>query len=754
MRSGTWDGALSDDNVRVSVNGERRPVRSVRIQSGMRDGSPRAESQAWCVESTIEWESPHLVTGTSPHLFGGGRTDWLPKAGDEVTIETGDGAQGKWWMQHRGVIDETSGSIAEGTAQSTTVDMIEDLDVTVTQRAMLQRMTPRTEGAGYRRVGLQSTWLIDKMLRAGGWHTTPPASWDAIAAMHGQGSLWPEVGRLLVAHRIGNTGTGPAWTRTPTGLAPIRYTMRVDTTRRTARPVVTIGFEGPNISGGTEGEVQAVDAIGRGFFIGYRQSDDVIIVGTINTSGRTLWSRPRQGATRAALYAQVTSGTRQSLVIRYDNGYETTLNPSTSGIPEGWTCTQVRVNNNSRIGWWTVEDDPVEGARWNAVNHRATARLRLSETLPWWTASRDVIQENAAEWLQAQADAEGAAMWLDEDGVMQWAGRGVLEGGSAVRTVTSVLDVDDIQWEMARNSMARSVTVAYEAPRIEMSYNGAYARDLWVSDNTDAGVDEPEVITVTPPDDQDWIDVDTDPHHVTRHGLSWTHYTHGSIFGGTQYDKNNSSDGVWANFLDCTMTQDGLREFTITYGPWSTIGASQRVKSSYPPNPGAFMRDGGGVLALRSIARTIWVPREMSLSSGSGVGRAVMNHDVGWRVQRVNDDNDALDDLIKWLRSEVGAADRRPYVTGLTIAHDPRLQVGDKIRVRDTAITGVDFDMIIQERSVDVDEMTETISGRVTLVRIVADYGDFVTDWESRLEPSGPTATTRASNWTRTKEVT
>lgn len=95
MRSGTWVGATSTDNVRVTVNGTVRPVKDVSIQSGMKDGHPAAETSSWCVEATIEWADPKTVTADSPHVFGGG-TDWLPQVGDDVVIETGDGALGQW----------------------------------------------------------------------------------------------------------------------------------------------------------------------------------------------------------------------------------------------------------------------------------------------------------------------------------------------------------------------------------------------------------------------------------------------------------------------------------------------------------------------------------------------------------------------------------------------------------------------------------------------------------------------------------
>ena len=157
------------------------------------------------------------------------------------------------------------------------------------------------------------------------------------------------------------------------------------------------------------------------------------------------------------------------------------------------------------------------------------------------------------------------------------------------------------------------------------------------------------------------------------------------------------------------------------------------------------MRVGASTLALRGAARVVWRDRATAGAGGSE-GRAEYVHDVGWRVQ--NSDGD-VDSVLTQLRTAVSQLDGpRPYVTGLTIEHDPRLQIGDKIRVRDTEITGADFDILIQERDIDTEAMTETISGRCTLIR---------TEWvsgvsahtESRHEPGGPTPITPSSDWTR-----
>src|SRR5699024_11713477 len=93
--------------------------------------------------------------------------------------ETGGRAPGQWWLRHRGVIDDTTGSIADGTAKSTTVDHIEDLSGRVQFGALLHRMTPWSNRHDYRWIGLSSIYMVDRMWRNPqtegiGWYATPP----------------------------------------------------------------------------------------------------------------------------------------------------------------------------------------------------------------------------------------------------------------------------------------------------------------------------------------------------------------------------------------------------------------------------------------------------------------------------------------------------------------------------------------------------------------------------------------------------
>ena len=762
MRSGSWDGATTTDNVRVTVAGTVRPVKSVRIQSGMRDGHPRSDASSWCVESTIEWADPNLVTSTSPHPFGGvpasdqfgGPTEWLPKAGDEVVIETGDGELGQWWVQHRGVIDDTTGSIADGTARSTTVDMIEDLEGDVTFGALLSTMPPRSDGAGKRHIGLQSIWMVDRMLRRPeqdftGWYATPPATWQTVGLCTGMGSMWPEVGELQSGHANGNPDVGPSIGADPNygvALSNISATYLLNSNVSRSSIVVTASVPVQGVADGEPWRMNVLNVAGEGVFIRYEHDTDRIYYGALG--GVQGWVTATSGgvrATRVAIHA-----TTSTITYRLDDGRTGSINLANgSPWPQG-AVNRVTIDSPGRAGWWMVEGVKTGAQRWDTLNAPQTARIRSSSTAggtsPWWRASRDIIQEDTAQWLQEQVDAECAAMWLDEDGVMQWAGRGVLDAQPVVRAITSVRDVDDIQWESRRRRLARSVWIPYLRARPEMGYYGDATRQLWQSDSIDVGAGETEVSTIQVPEDQDWIAVDLVPHHITQHGRSWDHYTVGSTYGGTQYRASNQEERAWALYVDCSMSQINLRTYEVTFGAWSTMSPVFRVKTEYPPNPNAFMRSGAGLLKLQGRARTFWYDEEVSATAGS-VGPARYTHDVGWRVQDVND---GINDLLQYIRS--AATSSRPYVTGLTINHDPRLQVGDKIRVQDVAVTGADFDLIIQERDIDTEAMTETISGRVTATRIEWRYGPSSTD-ESRLEPAGPTPITPSAEWAREEAV-
>ena len=733
MRAGTWGGAVSTDNVRVTVDGVVRPVSSVRITSGMRDGHPLAESGSWCVEATITWADPAGVSVDAPEPWSG--ESWLPRAGADVVIETGDGALGQWWVQHRGKIDDTTGSIADGTAVSTTVDMIDDLSGSVSFGALMSRMPPSPGSTEYRDMGMQSTFLVDRMMRraqgdAFGWYATPPRTWQTLGSVPGQGSLWPEVGTLISCGHRSTAGAGPAWSKTIYGVAPTNHVAETRLISATPVPILTTGVWG----GSGAATLRVVDDNGVGFHIQYDGAEDRVRVSTRGVSPLSTYSLPRQGVTRAALYARrVTGG--QEMTLRLSDGREETFSPTAAAFPSGWAATRVLADSDgATLGWWLCEGDKPSSQRWSTLEHSPTARLRIGDH-PWWIAARDVVSEDPAQWLGEQVDAECAAMWLDEDGVMQWAGRGVLDSLSVAQTVTSDLDVDDIQWQSRRRALAKSVVLTWDQPRVDMGWQGRTNRTLWEDDSVEVGPGETETIPVSVPSDQDWIGVDLSPHHITGYGHTAAYYTEGSIFGGTQVRASDSEDQAWAGFVACTMSKDGARDYTITYGAWSSMSGSHRLKSSFPTTTTAFVRSGAAALALRSQARLIWAEREQSMGAGAN-GLSTYTHTVGWRVQ---DSTGNVNNLLTFLAGVMSS--RTPTVTGLVLSHDPRRQVGDKIRVQDRHVTGRWVDVLVQQREVDVDDMTESISGRVTASGAIAGL--------NLQHPAGPTALTPVTDWTK-----
>ena len=760
MRSGTWNGPVSTDNVRVTVNGTVRPVSKVVIQSGMRDGHPASDvGESWCVESTIDWVAPPLVFSGAPHHFGGGATDWLPKAGDSVVIETGDGELGKWWVQHRGVIDDTTGSFADGTAQSTTVDRVEDLDGNVHFGALTQAMYPSAaSGTNYRYIGLQSTFLIDRMLRnvqgdtGQGWWATPQRTWQTVLSVPNMGSTWPEVGSLAKTSQI---ISGPAWSKTDYGVAPRNWTGTY-----TITPIPEVIISCAIIGGGSfEGLVEAYQQSSSGAFecscfLGFDPATNEIVYGIRSPGGTVKYRLARGPATRASVYFRRNTMSSQTIILRTDDGREVTRNTSSGQFPVGWAANTVTVGHQTGLGWVIVEGEKPANQRWFTLEAPTNARIRVGD-MPWWRATRDLPYENVAEWLQGQVDAECAAAWLDEDGNFQWAGRGVLEGQSVVNTITSVRDVDDIQWESRRSALARSVWVQYLEANIRNSTAGAIW-NVWDTDSVDLGRGEEEEIIVSVPGDEDWVGLDTNSDAITRY-TEPRHLRNGSKHGGTLYEDVNHEPGqTWASFLTCTMTRVGLRAVKVYLQSWSTNPVGHRIKTAIPD-----LRDlgtsytnlspwhsGNPAVRLRTNTLVKWIDGERSLNAGT-VGPARYTHDVGWRVQSVGD-YDGVGELMSWLRTQVMAT-TRPRVTGLTIEHDPRHQIGDKLRVQETAITGVDYDQLIQQRTVTISatEFSETISGRSTVVRLDIPNGPLNTDWTSRHEPGGPTPITPSSDWTR-----
>ena len=750
MRSGDWSGPVSTDNVRVTVNGTVRPVSKVVIQSGMRDGHPASDvGESWCVESTIDWVAPPLVFSGAPHRFGPG-TEWLPKAGDEVVIETGDGELGKWWVQHRGVIDDTTGSFADGTASSTTVDAIEDLSGRVQFGALLSNMTPLATGFGRRNMGLSSAYMVDRMYRnpqtAGvGWYATPPTTWQTVASATHIGSAWPEVGSLRVA---GRSPSEPqtnfvGWADTSYGVAPRGVHLETLFSAAVTDCILSCSIESPwTSSGDTTFHVQNAD--GHGPRVRIDRPGGRIQFSVYAPDGSQTFSIPIGSATRVALYFNRDTTTQQTLILRTDDGREETRTTNLTGFPIGFTMDRIFIDTDTDgvAGWWMVEGNKPAAQRWATLEHVPTARIRRGADIRWG-ASRDLPFTMPSDWLAGQVDAECATMWLDEDGVMQWAGRGVLEGGPVVNTITSVRGVDDIQWEQRRRALARSVWVNHLAPQVRAGL--AVGQDAWTNGRIDVGRSEVHVEDITVPAEQDWISLDTSSELGYADTLPIEHIFNTRHTGTLYVSSSGTSGEGWALAFNVNYERVGLRSVTLTVEGWSNIPTGRRIVTRFPDISGAF--HGGDGLRLRCRGIVTWVEKETSASAGS-IGPARYTHDAGWGVQ--NYIVDGVTELRTWLRTQVMQT-TRPRITGLTIEHDPRHQIGDKIRVQDVAVTGVDYEQLIQQRTVTISatEFSETISGRTTVVHLAVPNGPLNTDWTSRHEPGGHTPITPSSDWTR-----
>lgn len=761
-----WDGAVSDDNVKVTVNGVRRAVKSVRVQSGMKDGHPASDTSSWCTEATIEWATPDEVTAGSPEPFSG--DSWLPKVGDVVSIETGEGTHffgaGEWFLQHRGQIDSTTGSIADGTAKSQTVDNIEDLGNRAEMGALLSTMTPWADSGTYgeyRRMGLQSAFFVDRFFRNAqnqttGWYATPPETWETVGSATGIGSLWAEQGTLLRANKWGDTTTGPAWISTDYGVAPFGFEAEYAFTATADRSDIVVSFAVPRdrvtLPDGMAGDwvMNVHDGEGNGVMVAYRRSADIIEYGSTTgaaMSGPT-WSVPAtyngRRAERAALRFTRNTMSSQTLTLRVDDGREETRDPGAANYPTGWAATRAYVRASGPGGWWMVEGKKPDTNRWATLNHTPTARIR-QQSPTWWSASRDLPWYEPAKFLEEQLTAECAACWLDEDGRMQWAGRGVLDAQSRVQTVTTALQVDEIEWESRRQSLARGVWINYIEPGIRRLKDGP-RQNCWESGSSDLARGEEETITVKIPEDEDWISVDM-ASSLLSSSTSPAQLRVGSKHGGASYkDTDNEPDQAWAIGLSYGLVRQGLRTFVATVAAWSSNPVGVRIKTVIPETADklAAWHHGHPALRIRSRALITWVEGVRSIVAGS-IGPARFTHDVGWRVQTVGavgGDGDGIGDLLSWLKGVCSSVN--PTVTGLTLEHDPRRQVGDKIRVEDPYVTGVWFDVLIQEREIDVGAFTDTIkSGRITA------WGEL--EGLDLAEPSEATAMTPPTNWNREK---
>lgn len=257
------------------------------------------------------------------------------------------------------------------------------------------------------RPGLSPTWVVDWVLRDCGWYATPPIAEGCVLSATLQGSMWPERGALLASQRGPNNNQVPRFGPTSWGSAPVEALARYEMTRAFwTGATMRVDLIADAGTGTTNSEVATIRLIPGGpRIVLYGGLVRVFDFGT----GRSASYVP--GETISIEFAPLGGNEyRLSFLHRGTSYTQTYAGPTTSAEVEVQTVWHP-TRRTTRIGALQVYRGAPAGP---PLDFTPTAKLtQLRNTLVATTGER----ATGREIIRGICEAERAVLAFDEDGI-------------------------------------------------------------------------------------------------------------------------------------------------------------------------------------------------------------------------------------------------------------------------------------------------------------------------------------------------
>jgi hypothetical protein len=677
-----WDpeADVTTPTAQVTVDGTALDIEDVEVKRELASSLPGTVLGAGGITAAggdVTWAQPEDVETRS-------RTPWapegaLPPAGGSRAVVTMGDERGTCTLL-TGRIDDAAGAFAGGALTSALVDDIDRLNQPVTLPPLINAMPPLVEGNPARYVGLSGVWVADRVLRMCGYYATPPAVSGTVVSATAMGSMWPEVGEVTACTDFDGTGF-PQFVSTPWGAA-------AQGVNAYYAPIVARTLDSPIEAmvlwpGAAAGNFSVTVTFGS---VSLRLATTAanVVAQTIASGTTTTVATAARGAATMAVLRATPSGASLLVELRTNAGasVSATITP-----PAGMLTTalsQVRVasaNATAQVGAVKVGFPATAFAD---LAFTATTVFRLLAFSPHaLVAQPAIINRNALDLLKEHAAAVCAAMWLDEQGRVQWVARDVLWRGDSVRTLTAKDDLLDAAWSDEWRDVYSRVVVKWS----EVSVTRSSRDNVTLWEGSSGTVESGSLIAdfASPPAGEDWIMVDTS---ITKVGpssdLADYNYGRGSFTGATL------SDGGTETWASTSLLNTGVRRIDWrTYGVFTDVGAVPTGKQASMQGPSEFglgvwsSRFGQKLPVLRGRAKFELTDTQFYSDTRGPAEAAVYTHDAGWWVQYETQ----AQALADWIAST--ATIRTPNLRDVQVVFDPRLQLGDKVVIEDPARSGL-----------------------------------------------------------------
>lgn len=720
----------------VRINGVAASFESVSVQSDLQSAMPSHVAAAGGAAVASTGDATILpgadVVASPAHPWNGSAPAQM------ASVEVDAGYDGAVCRVFTGTIDSVSGAPSSAGVDVGLIDAIDRLDRKVTWEPLLNAAPSLTEGDWtFRRAGLNPTHITDKALRHCGFYATPQASGNVVFSAPMMGSAWPEKGTLVTARAHSDPNASAAWRKTPWGVAlgngilsyapsPSSGDGRMNATFQMvfcrAEHTTLTDSATWDVKWGTNSVRVWMPADGR-----------IVALALTNgvESGRLTMTAVSAATADTFTVRWLTSG---NMTIYASNGSTVT---GTVPLPAGISTspmTTIEINHPQAAYMWGGLQ--ASFSTFQAHTIPRTAVLTPPALLYGLLAFPAVRDRSCAEILKEQAEAELAAMWIDEYGVFRWVNRDILTGTTPAGTLTSTAHLMDLPWEMPPKSVYSKASVISSSPTITRRAKSnlkVWQGSSGTLENLDADTE-----IITPDGNEDWHQV-ASPLRTATANVNDVKYGRGSYMGGILVQ-----DGVEARWATTTeLAQAFARlpggQYKITSAAALTGGTDVVEQRIFGTEYGSY--HGADLPILRAKAKAVWDEKTTTGAVVGPAGGPELQHPVGPWIQ----DDAELVEFVNWLAVHVTTS--APIVRDVPIVPDPRIQKGDVLWLEDTDKYRVRLKVLVMGTSLTVSAGPPMAMDQSITCRIISVERPWVTLAEHDEVWKGDTLTAHDAFW-------
>lgn len=640
------------------------------LSGGGLPGQARAASGSSVGQGTVSVESP------------AGRTPWTAgpiKPGGVVALDAAEDIGVAAAPQGRMVVRSVSADSA--LSASRTLSIEDDLTALRGRANIIGAMYPTYAWTTPEPGAQDASFVVDVAARAAGYYSTPKPPSSCFFSVPFTGSPLPEVGsaRLVSVPRydelFGQASVSNAYVNGPPGASPFS-TGHIFFSFDAAYADFGSAYATLSIGAGSVNIVTADIAIAS-------SADNRF---SINWQPSVVWTRVIDPAFPNRVQGEVeflgmpadrSSATGVRLRLRtgpsipwsawitytYPTPVDLTVPTEVSVTAAAAVYTGAGTGRSGVRGVLACTTD--EPAVWT----QPTARINLSRSplyaaLPDARTSWDIMQEMAAATM--------GAVWIGEDGVLNYRSRDNMRGAStAIETVVAERSLDDVPWSISNDEVADRVELTYRPPDIQVGgaeiFNANHMTiNVWSSTEV---VEIRAGRTIT-------IEQDLDG---AAFGLAPWYPVWDTTYAANRFSRwaaSTQRDGGGARPADTALT--------VT----SSLVTPSRLRIRITNNTTGTLytagTDGTTMLLQRgTMFARAGEPRVVASGLGEDDARNPLEIDLGAWVQ----DDATANEMLAWLTGNV--TEPMPTLTGVAVTPKASRRLGDVIRIKDPQYTAV-----------------------------------------------------------------